>query len=263
ELSISESAHALPTADVIDVNETISITKIVNEARELQSLFSPCEQLVKQTQSPDFSEEIFTIDFNLLSKSLKDMTIKIEQVCEQQTSKIEQNRGVITTVNQSKFVSRDPSDNKKYNDDELRYLVSCGPYHDLNLSYPQNLELKKKNKQCSFTTNWCNDFPYLEYSLKKDAVFCFCCRLFGSDPGSEKSQQAWISTGASSWSKMTGQNGKLVKHFKSTSHMTAENRSLNFSQKKTNIDLMLNAGRRVADQKREEVLKLNEKTVIT
>ncbi|CAF3394777.1 unnamed protein product [Rotaria sp. Silwood2] len=191
------------------------------------------------------------------------MTIKIEQVCEQQTSKIEQNRGVITTVNQSKFVSRDPSDNKKYNDDELRYLVSCGPYHDLNLSYPQNLELKKKNKQCSFTTNWCNDFPYLEYSLKKDAVFCFCCRLFGSDPGSEKSQQAWISTGASSWSKMTGQNGKLVKHFKSTSHMTAENRSLNFSQKKTNIDLMLNAGRRVADQKREEVLKLNEKTVIT
>ncbi|CAF4188587.1 unnamed protein product, partial [Rotaria sordida] len=62
---------------------------------------------------------------------------------------------------------------------------------------------------------------------------------------------------------MTGQDGKLVKHFKSTSHMTAENRLLNFSQKKTNIDLMLNAGRRAADQKREEVLKLNEKIVIT
>ncbi|CAF4284259.1 unnamed protein product [Rotaria sordida] len=89
ELSISESTHVLPTADLIDLNETISITKIVTELRELQSLFLPCEQLVKQTQSPDFSEEIFTIDFNLLCKSLKDMTIKIEQLSEQQTSKIE------------------------------------------------------------------------------------------------------------------------------------------------------------------------------
>jgi hypothetical protein len=45
--------------------------------------------------------------------------------------------------------------------------------------------------------------------------------------------------------------------------MAAENRLLNFSQKKTNIDLMLDAGRRMADQKREEVLRLNEKIVIT
>lgn len=54
-----------------------------------------------------------------------------------------------------------------------------------------------------------------------------------------------------------------MKHFKSISHLNAESRLLNFSQQKTNIDLMLDAGRRVADQKREEVLKLNEKIVLT
>jgi len=203
-LSISDSPCGLPIVDLCDLNGTYCVTNIVTELRELQSLVLPCEKLIKQTQEPDFSEEIFTIDINLLCKSLKDMTAKIEQLCKQQTSKIEQNRGVINTKKQSTFVSRDPSDNRKYNDDELRYLVSCGPYHDSNLSYPQNSELKKKNKQCSFTSNWYNDFPYLEYSIKKDAVFCFSCRLFDSGPGGVKSQQAWSSTGVSSWSKMTG-----------------------------------------------------------
>ncbi|CAF3421183.1 unnamed protein product [Rotaria socialis] len=62
---------------------------------------------------------------------------------------------------------------------------------------------------------------------------------------------------------MTGQDGKLVKHFKSISHITAENRLVNFSQKNRNVDLMLDAGQRRADQKREAVLKLNEKIVVT
>ena len=53
-----------------------------------------------------------------------------------------------------------------------------------------------------------------------------------------------------------------MKHFKSIAHINAESRLLNFSQKKTNIDLMLDVGRRVADQKRE-VLKLNEKVILT
>jgi hypothetical protein len=74
--------------------------------------------------------------------------------------------------------------------------VSCGPYRDLNLSYPQNSKLKKKNKRCSFTFNWYKNFPYLENSIKKDGVFCFCWRLFGFGRGSERSQEAW--------SKMTG-----------------------------------------------------------
>ena len=206
EFSVLESACDVPATDSIDLNKTssITITNIVTELRELQSLFSPCEQLIKQTQVPDFSEEIFTIHFKLLCTSLKTMTTKIEQLCEQQMAKTENNRGIITPKDQSKFVSRNPVDNGKYDEDELRNLVSCVPYRDVNLSYPQNPELKRKNKQCSFTSNWCNDFPYLEYSIKKDVAFCFCCRLFGVGPGGEKSQATWSSIDVSLWSKMTG-----------------------------------------------------------
>ncbi|CAF4679073.1 unnamed protein product [Rotaria socialis] len=260
--STNEPGCDLTDHNIIDTNE---ITSIVNELGELQSLLCTCEHLIKQSQTSDFSEEVFTIDTNLFFKSLKDITTRLEHLCNKQTLKTKQSRGVaiVSTKIKSNFTSRDPGDNRKYNDDELRYLVSYGPYHDLNVSYPQNLELKKKNKQCSFTSNWYKDFPYLGYSIKKNAVFCFCCRLFGFGPGSEKCQAAWSSTGVSVWSKMTGQDGKLVKHFKSISHITAENRLVNFSQKNRNVDLMLDAGQRRADQKREAVLKLNEKIVVT
>lgn len=154
ELSIIESTSDIPTPDSTDLNKTsASITNIVTELRELQLLFSLCEHLITQTQTPDFSEEIFTIDFKLLCTSLKNIITNIEQLCEQQTAKIERSRGVIATKDQPKSVSRDPADNRKYDDNELRYLASCGPYRDLNVSYPQNSELKKKNKQCSFTSN--------------------------------------------------------------------------------------------------------------
>ncbi|CAF4385959.1 unnamed protein product, partial [Rotaria magnacalcarata] len=205
---------------------------------------------MQQGISPDTS---FVTNIITASSSIPESEISVEElstnelICDlvepnlvdlNESYFVTKNRGIIITKTTSEFISRDPSDNRKYNDDELRYLVSCGPYRDLNLSYPQNTELKKKNKQCSFTSN---------------------C----SGPGSERAEDAWVTTGVSSWSKMTGSDGKLVKHFKSITHTMAENRLLNFSQKRTNIDLMLNAQRRLADQKREEILKLNEKIVVT
>ncbi|CAF2090815.1 unnamed protein product, partial [Rotaria magnacalcarata] len=144
EPSTNEPGCDLTDHNIIDTNE---ITSIANELGELQSLFCTCEHLIKQSQSSDFSEEVFTIDTNLFCKSLKDITTRLEHLCDKQTLETKQSRGVviISTKIKSNFISRDPGDNRKYNDDELRYLVSYGPYHDLNVSYPQNLELKKKN----------------------------------------------------------------------------------------------------------------------
>jgi len=51
--------------------------------------------------------------------------------------------------------------------------VSCDPYRDFNLSYPQNSELKKRNKQYSVTTDRHKDFSYLKHSLKKMPSFIF------------------------------------------------------------------------------------------
>ncbi|CAF4492808.1 unnamed protein product [Rotaria sp. Silwood2] len=261
--SRNEASYNLVEQDLNAFQETYSINNVVVDLREFQSLLSKIEDLIKQTHIPDFPEEAFVIETHSLCLSLKNLSTAVEYNCFKLMSHIKSNRGNVINKEKAQFISRDPYDNKKYNDDELRYLVTYGPNHEILSSYPQNLDLKRKKKQSSFNSSWYNDFPYLEYSIKNDSVFCFCCRLFGVGPGGEHAQDAWSSKGVSSWSKMTGSNGKLVKHFKSTAHVSAENRLLNFSQKKTNVDLTIDARRREADQKREQLLKLNEKIIIS
>ena len=68
----------------------------------------------------------------------------------------------------AQFISRDPSENKKYNDDELRYLVTCGPNHEILSSYLQNLELNRKKTMFIQSKVV---IPYVEYSIKNDTVF--------------------------------------------------------------------------------------------
>ena len=65
-------------------------------------------------------------------------------------SDIESNRGNVVNKEKAQLISRDPRENTKYIDDELCYLVTCGPNHEILSSYLQNLELKRKRKQCSF-----------------------------------------------------------------------------------------------------------------
>lgn len=49
----------------------------------------------------------------------------------------------------------------------------------------------------SFSANWFRDFPWLEYSVSKDAAFCFSCRMFGKNIRHDN----FVSTGVSNWKK--------------------------------------------------------------
>jgi hypothetical protein len=98
--------------DLTVPNETCFVSNIVTEFYELQSLLVTCENLIEQKRLPDFSEEIFPIDINSFCISLKGVTEKLESLCEKQTSNMKENRGTIMTTTNSKFISRDPSDNK-------------------------------------------------------------------------------------------------------------------------------------------------------
>jgi hypothetical protein len=53
-----------------------------------------------------------------------------------------------------------------------------GPLQVKLEEYPKNQELHKAGKTCKFTSKWYDEYPYLEYSAKRDAAFCFTCRLF-------------------------------------------------------------------------------------
>ncbi|CAF1475090.1 unnamed protein product [Didymodactylos carnosus] len=190
---------------------------------------------------------IFLLKTQPLSKEIKVLSSAIYYLCSLKLNFISTNRGEIDDKNDENLISRDPPDNKKFTDDESRYLTTQGPFQPKMSVYPQNLELKNKKHQCSFAAGWYGQYNYLKYSKIKDAAFCFCCRLFGQDPGDAREEETWTTKGIGSWSKMKGRGiqrtGKLATHFKSAAHKAAEERLQIFSNKKSNVDLMINADR--------------------
>jgi len=49
--------------------------------------------------------------------------------------------------------------------------------------------------------SWYTSFPYLEYSIIKNKIYCFVCRLFGYGIGCEQGELAWVA-GTDKWNKM-------------------------------------------------------------
>lgn len=69
-----------------------------------------------------------------------------------------------------------------------------GPTQIKLAQYPQRrFGLKKR----SFTSNWFETFPWLEYSVSRDAAFCFSCRMFGKN----MKHDSFVSSGLSNWKK--------------------------------------------------------------
>ncbi|CAF1173276.1 unnamed protein product [Didymodactylos carnosus] len=237
-LEISEESSSSET-----LKEDYCVNTIGADLRIRSSFISNCEKLITESTSPDLCNEHFLLKTQSLSKEIKVLSSAIYDLCSSKLNFISTNRGEIDDKNDENLISRDSANNKKFTDDELRYLTTQGPFQP-KIQY-----------------------NYLEYSKIKDAAFCFCCRLFGQGPGDARAEEAWTTKGVDSWSKMKGRGTqkarKLVTHFKSAAHKAAEKRLQIFSNKKSNVDLMLNADRREADQKREQLLKINEKIIIS
>eukprot|EP00102_Acyrthosiphon_pisum_P018532 XP_016655742.1 PREDICTED: zinc finger MYM-type protein 1-like [Acyrthosiphon pisum] len=91
-------------------------------------------------------------------------------------------------------------------------------------------------------------FPHLEYSIIKDAAFCYVCSLFPCGAGREKSENNWTVKGVKNWKKMKGNGknnvGKLKKHFSSESHKAALYEFCHFMNKNNHIDIMLDKNKR-------------------
>ena len=79
---------------------------------------------------------------------------------------------------------------------------------------------KKENGQSagrSFLSAWYADNDWIEYSMERDAVFCFPCRHFA--PASYgHADDLFILTGFQNWKKAKGKDGKFNKHIHSQCH---------------------------------------------
>jgi len=71
-------------------------------------------------------------------------------------------------------------------------------------------------------------FGWLEYSLQKQAAFCFFCRFFGvtgsgvSGPSGGQVTPVFTSTGYNNWKKALEKKSGFVRHAESKAHLHAE-----------------------------------------
>ncbi|KAH7650649.1 Ribonuclease H-like protein [Dioscorea alata] len=97
--------------------------------------------------------------------------------------------------------------------DQVRreYLTRC-PCQPIGHNFPQKDYGKQKR---SFQDAWFK-YPWLEYSITKDAAFCFWCYLFKPSRGSRMGKDAFTKMGFNNWKKALE---KFVEHIGAVNSM--------------------------------------------
>jgi len=70
-------------------------------------------------------------------------------------------------------------------------------------TYPLSVFGKQKR---SFNSKYYQEYNWLEYSIEKNAVFCYCCRVFGCD----SKDQVFTKNGYTDWKRVI--NYTLLKY---------------------------------------------------
>ncbi|CAF1353507.1 unnamed protein product [Rotaria sp. Silwood1] len=240
--------------------------------RIMETLLHPCQHLMKLSTSINICPEVFVEETKIFVDKLLEAGNDLKMLCTDIITETEMKRNKITIMDskEDELINREPGYydvGHKFTEKQLRYLVSVGPLQVKIEEYPKNRELHTAGKTCKFASKWYDEYPYLEYSIKRDAAFCFTCRLFPDGPGSEKHTDAWTSNGVATWNKMKSQGikkkGKLEQHFSSATHKSSVDRYLNFKNKKLHVDLMLDSNRMKEDQEQEMILQLNKQVIVT
>ncbi len=156
--------------------------------------FNLSEFLVQAAELSECSQRIASDLCTEAQKALKEyqQTIHFECACNKEDD----------------LVDHDPGKRpQKLSENQKKYLISLGPCQPQLSSFPKKKELEKCSKQCKFSAAWYSEFPHLEYSVSKDAAYCFVCSLFPEGPGRAKADPAWVQ-GNNTWSKMKGSLGR-------------------------------------------------------
>jgi hypothetical protein len=111
-----------------------------------------------------------------------------------------------------------------------RAYILRGPFQPYAHEFP-NRKIGDRDHHFNFV--WFQNFPWIEYSVKKDAAFCFMCYLFKSKAKKGKGTSAFTSDGWNNWNKGSK---ALLKHVGSMSHKTAEEKYLGFINPNAAID---------------------------
>ena len=126
----------------------------------------------------------------------------------------------IPVASEENFQHRDPTTWPKITDKIRCFLIERGPEQDRREFFPNAL-CDFDNRMRHFSSKWYEKIhpngekfvrTWLQYSNKKDSLFCFCCLLFSTTKTNNFSE---ISKGFCDWKKL---NPRIPKHENSNEH---------------------------------------------
>jgi len=101
-----------------------------------------------------------------------------------------------------------------------KFYLQRGPFQPTKHAFPQR---KMGSSLRRFCPSWYIEYGnWLEYSIEKDAAFCFCCYLFRPDFGKQSGGDSFVTEGFSNWKKKE----------RLASHAGGPNSAHNFAWKK-------------------------------
>ena len=86
------------------------------------------------------------------------------------------------------------------------------------LEYPVNKSINPKTRKTkSFNSSWYSRFPWLEYSIEKDAALCYCCQNFTPYKRNSASTSTFVTTGYRNWANALDKDKEFLQHERSES----------------------------------------------
>ncbi len=198
----------------------------------------------------EFNSVLKIIDITEAIKEKCDAVLKIGENFISLHEKKSENLERADSFQDTSLIPHDPGSRPQIkNTNQRNYLISLGPHQPTLIRFPKD---KQGNR---FNPSWYQQFPHLEYSIVKNAAFCFTCILF---PNSSNTNE-WFTTGVQKFKKMCSRGGnkvgKLQSHFSSRPHRKAMEDYRNFLVKTGHIDVALNKEARniLMEAKRQKI----------
>ncbi|XP_047142897.2 uncharacterized protein LOC124817134 [Hydra vulgaris] len=221
---------------------------------KLVSSFKECSQLLTKLKTDSEPNPIsFLVETSHIINLIKNESTQYLLTTEEVLNNLLANDAIESENISNSIPEHDPGKREIVKSSAQRkYLLSLGPNQPKLVKYPKNVDISS-DKQCQFTSIWFNEFPHLEYSIQKDAAFCFICSLFPNGPDRVFSDMAWVRSWHQMKSRGKKKQGKLKQHYSSKSHNSALIDFRNFLTSSNHIDCILNK------VNREEAIEIEHK----
>lgn len=126
---------------------------------------------------------------------------------------LEESEGTTTAESVGTVTSVSSCSSQTVHADDIALNLESSPCQPVNVQFPITYF---SGKARSFNSDWFRQYSWLEYSVKKDAAYCYPCRLFNStqsSTGTGRPEKAFTTAGFRDWKHATGSKGMLINCF--------------------------------------------------